>query len=759
VSDVYQVSPGSDVAPGLPYVQLPSLGVQPAQAPAPLQVTVKPTGTQKSAPEDEFRDAPDYKPPAAAKATTPGAALAAPPEVPKDGDFTDAPTYAPPPPEVPTRNIGGGEAAWKGVVNGVTLAFAPALQGALEAGGPPDEMETRTGQANPMRLVKGGIALLHNALSEHPDPEVTASYNRGREAALKDQEAARTQHPYAYFAGQMAGSLAVPMGGGAMAPATTGVRVLRGMRAGGIGGGLYGAGEAVSEGKSAEEVAKAAAASAVIGAPLGGVIGGAFGVRVVNPNSPGRAADATARALGRPLSRGVTSDIPSVQATTAKLQELPFVGERIGERTRQTQEAAGHFVGDIAATMGHGDRAAAGNVLRAGLEGAIDNNIAEINAGYNALRGQIDQTARYTMPRTDATVNRVLERRQGKGKTPAEAAEGVDQFSRVARGATFDNAHGARADAREAGNVLTPHPGYNATDYNEIMRAMTADLRDMVQAAATNQTPGGRRAALQAFEQADRRFRELAEQNNALHRILGGSEESIAGTLTGSARNINGNLALLLQLRRSMDPQQFEQIGGLLLAELGRDRTGEFSLSQFANRMRDLSPRALGVLFAPDHVAAIQAIGDMGRHIRRALAATSRGQSGGLIVLLDVAKDAALLGYQGAEFGGYSVAAGVTSAMLYGTAWLLGNPARAASASAWMRAYQGLLQAHTPARIAAFNMTTRNLANTLGIPLEKLTNSIANHLGHAQDNQSSDKRSEADVNLRTGMAISPAHSR
>jgi hypothetical protein len=80
--------------------------------------------------------------------------------------------------------------------------------------------------------------MLVNALSSHPDPTVKEAYERGRKTALSDQEAAEAQHKLAFFLGQMGGSMAVPMGGGVMAPATLAVRLGRGAVVGGAGGGL-----------------------------------------------------------------------------------------------------------------------------------------------------------------------------------------------------------------------------------------------------------------------------------------------------------------------------------------------------------------------------------------------------------------------------------------------------------------------------------------------------------------------------------------
>jgi hypothetical protein len=48
----------------------------------------------------------------------------------------------------------------------------------------------------------------------------------------------------------------------------------------------------------------------------------------------------------------------------------------------------------------------------------------------------------------------------------------------------------------------------------------------------------------------------------------------------------------------------------------------------------------------------------------------------------------------------------------------LASPAKASSMAAWVRARANLAADATPARQGVFNIATRNLANTLGVPVE-----------------------------------------
>lgn len=745
MSDVgfYTVRPGQDVGTGLPPIELPTLGPQRAQRerieitpgpqPVPLNEatralqtgqTVQP-GQVQAVPQTQgqlqgdpfaaFRTAPQTERPATAtEVADPFVA------------FRDKPAE-------PSRQVGTGESLAKGAYNAASFGFSPAIEGAAEASGLPKSLDEYP-LLNLIRPIVGAARTVANSISDHPDPEVKAAYDRGREAALSDERAAQEQHPAAFLAGQLAGSLTSPAFGAARAGGLA-VRLASGAVGGAVGGGLYGTGTAVSAGEGAPEVAKGAMKGAAIGGTLGAGLAGVLGRRAVNPNSPGQRASRTAEDLGAPLPRGVATDSRFLQATTAKLRSVPFAGERIGERVGATAEAAGNRIGDIAGRMTGGavNRSTADAVVRPGIETAIQHNRDLINRAYNGVRSQINQTQHYTMPRTDAALNRIMADRQAAGHT--NPALGLEQFRNVAGGATFNGAHRARVDAREAGNVLVPHPGYNAADFNRLTRAMTADIREMVQAAATHDP----RAAVRAFDTAELEFGRLAEQNGLFHKLAQSRGEGAIATLLGAAKEKGGNVRLLAQLRNSMPRQDFEQIGGVLLHELGHNNaTGQFSLAQFTTAWNKVSDNAKNILFSPAHLQHIEDIAQLGSHVKGALRESNTSHTASALILMDVAKDIAILGgsaVSGSLTAGAGVAAASTAGVWLFTRWLA-TPATAAAMSNWTRAYRAFALGHpTPARIGAFNMATRNLAHNLNVPIDTILKSVQGHLGRATADQ------------------------
>ena len=177
-----------------------------------------------------------------------------------------------------------------------------------------------------------------------------------------------------------------------------------------------------------------------------------------------------------------------------------------------------------------------------------------------------------------------------------------------------------------------------------------------------------------------------------------------------------------------MSPQDFEQIGGALLHELGQNpTTGEFSLAKFVTDFDKLAPRAKAIMFSQRHLHDIESIVGMGRHIKGALREWNTSHTAGVLILFDLARDAAMLAATvgtGALTVGVVVGA-VPGAAAVGLAHWLASPAKAASMAAWQRAYRSVQGRPSPAQIASFNIATRNLANNLGVPAEQILKRVA----------------------------------
>jgi hypothetical protein len=586
--DLYTLPPGQDVAPGLPPVDLPRVQGEPPRRP-PLRITVS-----KPAPKPWEKDyskhpdgtwgakAPDFKSP------TPnpfdqfdehpdGKWGARAPDMPKpwEKDYNVFDQFDTP------RDVSAGEAFARSAAHGATFGLEPFLEGVGEALTPasgmpaPTDITGRASGAAARRAAIGTVNEVAQLLGMRHDQEIVDAYHRGRAHAQAELEAGREQHPGYSLAGEMTGAIAGPgVGGFAAVPANIGGRIVRGAAAGGVGGGLYGAGSAVSEGKGLGDIGESAATGASGGAVLGGTFGGLLGPRIPQALTRGEQAAQTAEDLGVPLARGLASDNRLMQGSTRMLRNLPLTGDRIGRNLEAVQEAAGGRIGEIAAG-GAGaapDRALAGSMLRPALQGVIEDNNARIDQAYGVLDRVIQSHLFGALPRTRAAVQGIVRQRRGARMDNPEAGL-ADVINLVRTGVSFD---GLQRQRNQIGRMIqlaenNPNPGFNVADFRRLYAAMTGDMEGIVRQHARPGVHPDR--AAEVLREAHRVAATFAGHNSTVQRVLNvQADERLVGSLLTAAQERTGNLRLLAQLRASMHPDDFHNIGGVMLAELGRNR-------------------------------------------------------------------------------------------------------------------------------------------------------------------------------------------
>jgi hypothetical protein len=445
---------------------------------------------------------------------------------------------------------------------------------------------------------------------------------------------------------------------------------------------------------------------------------GIFAVPMAARSEPsaGIAAATTANELGAPLPVGLASDSKVMQSTTKAAQQLPLVGPKIGEQTAKTVEAAGGAVGDITNQMTGGvtDRAASGAMMRPAIKDVIENNNNRIGESFDSLRKMLDQSEPVAeLPTTEKVLKGILKEREAAGHTnPSSGLENVQKL--VDNGATFDALQRARSELGSQLKFGVANPGYNAGDLKRLMTSTKSDMEHVVRQSAVEDVKP--EEAVQALRDAHTTAGPLMEFNKTLEKLTGiQKDESLIGSLTQAAQNKTGNVKILAQLRNSMPKQDFQQIGGVALAELGHNAsTGKFSLNQFATKWEGMGDRAKSILFSPEHKQSLDNIAQLGRHLK------------------DADKFANTSNTAGASAWGKLIAggAGAVAALTYGDptklvaglaglggglflAKQLAKPATASSIEKWTRAAVLAEHGQSPARISAFRMSTRNLLNNL----------------------------------------------
>jgi hypothetical protein len=231
---------------------------------------------------------------------------------------------------------------------------------------------------------------------------------------------------------------------------------------------------------------------------------------------------------------------------------------------------------------------------------------------------------------------------------------------------------------------------------------------------------------------------QLIEQNKGVQSLLNvQSDEKMMGSLIGKASDKTGDVKTLAQLSRSMSPQDFQQISGVALSELGHNpTTGEFSLNQFTSNWNKMGDRAKAIMFPdPNHKAALDDIAHLGKTLKGGDQYRNTSNTGRANAFADLIK----IGAGGAGAMLFSgdvmplIGLAMTGGAGYGIAKALAKPANAATIARWMRAAHGYDTAPSIAKKATVITATRNMVNTLGGP-DGFTRLLQGPMKSAADN-------------------------
>jgi hypothetical protein len=425
----------------------------------------------------------------------------------------------------------------------------------------------------------------------------------------------------------------------------------------------------------------------------------------------GTQAAKTAADLGAPLPVGVASDSRAIQGLTAGTRQLPLVGARLDNRVAKTVTAAGEAVEDMAGTLAGGvtDRATVGSALRPALSNVIDDNRATIDAAYTGVRSLIDPDMVLPASNTAKVYQKIVaERAAARQADPEAGLEGIKNVAE--KGISFNGLVRAKSDLSQSVDFLNKHAGFSNADKKRIGAAMSADLGEVARLAVRQPTNSGR--AVTALREAEGIASDLIGQNKTLQQLVGNQrDEGVIGSIINAAQAKTGNVKLLAQLRGSMKPQEFEQIAGVALAELGhRPSTGEFSLNQFSTGWDKMAPQAKGLLFKPEHRRFLEEIATLSKQLKGGdqYANTSNTARAGMIGIgIGSAGPAVASLMTGNPTPALAALASIVGG--YGLAKVLSKPAGAATVARWMKAAKVYETTPSVARRASLTIASRDL--------------------------------------------------
>lgn len=399
---------------------------------------------------------------------------------------------------------------------------------------------------------------------------------------------------------------------------------------------------------------------------------------------PGEVAGVTAAELGAPLPRGYTGN-QGTQILTQAARAQPITGQIIEGKVAATRGAAADRLEGIAGELGEPGRVGLGTNMRSSLDDLVVSNKQTINDAYSDLRYLINPDQVFIPRHTQSAYERILRERMAARQQNPEA--GLEQTGNMVReGISVNGLIRAKNDLAQTVDFLAQHAGMSAGDKKRLGDAMKRDLHEHV----THSVQPGvtREQALAAVRNAENVAAPLIEQNKQVADLIGSSAEGLGGALATAGREKSGNVALLAGLKRSLPADQFNQIAGQALHEMGFNTTAnKFTLDQFATQWGKFSEQAKGVMFTPQHRKFLDDIAQLGRHMKEAEVAMNRsgtGRAGGLT---------ALAAGVGASIGGavwtgdlqFLLGLGASAASSYALAKAMARPEIAASAARFAR--------------------------------------------------------------------------
>lgn len=247
-----------------------------------------------------------------------------------------------------------------------------------------------------------------------------------------------------------------------------------------------------------------------------------------------------------------------------------------------------------------------------------------------------------------------------------------------------------------------------------IMRAYADTLRTG-QAAREVVADIARTTKPQAMEAGPGPMQELA---NAVLGRGGKTDEALFSAIDAYAKSGGrGDLRTLSTIVRNIPAQDKGDLAGAIIRNLGvSPRTGQFSPDVFVSQWQTYTPQAKAILFgnAGPHRQALDDIAIISDRLKKVgqrfgnPSGTAQNTSGAALGTAAVTAAASLL--HGNPVPALTLLSGVTGGAV--AAKILASPAGASSAARWSKTYSNLVTRPSAHTIGAYQVASRNLANT-----------------------------------------------
>lgn len=411
---------------------------------------------------------------------------------------------------------------------------------------------------------------------------------------------------------------------------------------------------------------------------------------------------------GVPMPRAATTDSVPMQASAGALKEIPVVGTPLVNASRNALTQLDRAVGDTVAGYGSGKPLSAGEAAIEGIEGWVGGKSKQV---AERLYGNVDALINpgYTRPiyATQRTIADIMAKRANakiSGASPAVSE--VVEASQAPGGLNY----AGLKDLRSHIGDMTPEEmvakGINKAEAKRIYNAMTQDLRGTV-------LDSGGPDALRAFDRANSVYETIVEKRKALAKIIGvkadaAPERALARISEMASSKGGANYTGLVQLRRAIGPQKWDEIASSIINRMGRDKPdAAFSGDRFKTSWDAMPENTRRLVFNSTNkpglaksVEDIMILSDAHKQLMKYGNPSGSGRVatfGGMGALLWAEPLTAI----GSAVGGNILAR------------IMASPVAAKQTATWANAYVNAVQNASPGRLSAVTTASANLANTL----------------------------------------------
>lgn len=422
--------------------------------------------------------------------------------------------------------------------------------------------------------------------------------------------------------------------------------------------------------------------------------------------------------IGVDLPRAVTSDKAAVQQVGKIATAIPIGGTPLRNASRQAIEQLGKKADEVQTALGSGEANAAGAAAREGIERYIGKETADkADALYSKVDELVNPTATRPLVHTQQAVNTINGRRTlaAMGDSPA-AANVAEALSRP-EGLTYEGVKQLRTSVGEMLKGGQLPANISQSELKSIYGALSQDLKGTVLVA------GGRRAAAM-FDRANQYYNLVSARRENLSRILKtNSDEAAFGRIAAAAGSTaRGDINLLSQAKKAMQPQEWNELASGVLVRIGRDAEGAFSPDRFVTGWGKLSDAGKGMLFTGEHRAALNDIAKVSSRFKQLNQYANPSGTGQTV--------AGVAGLGGAWVDPVSLVGSVVSARVL--SGILAKPATAQSLARYTAAYERAAKMPREAGVKYLARETATfatqVARNLGVPqlAGELTQSLSN---------------------------------